>query len=317
MIGKDLSLAIRLLNAGELVAIPTETVYGLAANGLDPLSVSKIFAAKNRPHFDPLILHLDSTVHLLELVDAMPHYAERLAEHFWPGPLTMLLPKSQLVPDLVTAGSPLVAVRVPNHPLTLELLKALSFPLAAPSANPFGYISPTRAEHVEAQLGDKISYILDGGPSEIGLESTIVDCSGDEPVVKRLGGITIDALCNCLGFEPKVDIQSHSNPSSPGLLDQHYAPRKPLYLVEDIEAFCQAHSGKSILYLSFGANTCPEGVYEMNLSPKGDLIEAASHLFHYMRALDSHSGDCIVAKRLPDNGLGKAINDRLYRAAHK
>ena len=318
MIGTDLSIAIQYLNAGQLVAIPTETVYGLAGNGLDPTCISRIFAAKNRPYFDPLILHVDGVDgRMLALVDEMPDYALTLAQTFWPGPMTLLLPKSQLVPDVLTASSPLVAIRVPNHPLTLELLKSLSFPLAAPSANPFGYISPTRAEHVEAQLGDKVSYILDGGPCVVGLESTIIDCSGEEAVIKRLGGISIHDVSQCLGYTPAVEIQSHSNPSSPGLLDQHYAPRKPLFLVDDVDAFCQEHQGKTIAYLSFGHVPHLNGIFEMNLSPNADLKEAASNLFHFMRALDAFESDLIVAKPLPDQGLGKAINDRLFRASVK
>jgi L-threonylcarbamoyladenylate synthase len=190
----DIEKAKALLESGELVAIPTETVYGLAGNALNPDAVAKIFSVKNRPSFDPLIIHTDSLEKVRKFTLDIPAPLDRLAAHFWPGPLTLLLPKKPIVPDLVTSGLDTVAVRIPQHTLTLSLLEALDFPLAAPSANPFGYISPTTAAHVQDQLGDKIPYILDGGPSQVGLESTIVGLENGEVVVYRLGGLEVAAI---------------------------------------------------------------------------------------------------------------------------
>jgi L-threonylcarbamoyladenylate synthase len=198
-IGRDIEKAKSLLMQGDLVAIPTETVYGLAGNALDPEAVALIFETKNRPSFDPLILHTSSIGRVEDFVSSFPEKLKILAESFWPGPLTLLLPRKSVVPDLVTSGLDRVAVRVPKHPLTLALLESLDFPLAAPSANPFGYISPTRPEHVEAQLGEKIPYILDGEACDVGLESTIVGLEEDEIVIYRLGGLEISAIEKLVG----------------------------------------------------------------------------------------------------------------------
>nr|WP_310590383.1 L-threonylcarbamoyladenylate synthase [Dyadobacter sp. NIV53] len=228
IIDNDVQLAKQFLLKGQLVAIPTETVYGLAGNALDEKSVLSIFEVKNRPSFDPLIIHTDSLDKLKNYVTDLPASARNLAIAFWPGPLTLLLPKKSIIPDLVTSGLDHVAVRIPNHPLTLELLRQLEFPLAAPSANPFGYISPTKSEHVNAQLGEKIPYILDGGECGVGIESTIVGFVNDIPTVYRLGGLAIDEIENIVG---KVNVLPHSssNPQAPGMLKSHYAPRKPFF----------------------------------------------------------------------------------------
>jgi L-threonylcarbamoyladenylate synthase len=227
--GTELNVAKEFLIKGELVAIPTETVYGLAGNALNEKAVLSIFEVKNRPAFDPLIIHTDSIDKVKEYVSVFPEKAQRLAEQFWPGPLTLLLPKKQIIPDLVTSGLDTVAVRIPKHPLLLELLAELSFPLAAPSANPFGYISPTNAEHVNQQLGDKIPYILDGGECEVGIESTIIGFEADDTVVYRLGGLAVEDIEKLVG---PVMLMPHStsDPKAPGMLKSHYAPRKPLYL---------------------------------------------------------------------------------------
>ena len=207
MIGNDLAQAKQLLAAGQLVAIPTETVYGLAGNALDEQAVLEIFRVKNRPAFDPLIVHTDSFERIADFVREIPEKALLLAQHLMPGALTLLLPKSDLIPDLVTSGLDRVAVRIPNHSLTRSLLSGLSFPLAAPSANPFGYISPTTAQHVEQQLGNQIPYILDGGPCEVGLESTIVGFENDEPIIYRKGGLAIETIERLVGT---VRVQAHS-----------------------------------------------------------------------------------------------------------
>ncbi len=318
-IGTDIELAKELLEKGNVVAIPTETVYGLAGNALNEDAVLSIFEVKKRPAFDPLIIHVASLEQLSAYVEPIPEPARRLAEAFWPGPLTILLPKKKIIPDLVTSGLPTVAVRIPDHPLTLSLLKALDFPLAAPSANPFGYISPTTAQHVADQLGDQIPYILDGGACGIGLESTIVGFEEDGPVIYRLGGMSVEQIENVVG---KATVRSHSssNPKAPGMLSSHYAPRKPLVLLPTHYA-----SDGSLLSLEglrdVGALAFKQplpGIPAANqrvLSPSGNLAEAAKNLFAYLRELDQLNIEMIYAEVLPDDGPGRAINDRLSRAA--
>ena len=225
--GIDLEKAKAILSRGELVAIPTETVYGLAANALNPDAVAKIFSVKNRPEFDPLIVHVPDLDSVDQYVDFIPLKARKLASLNWPGPLTMVLRKKSNIPDIVTAGMETVAIRCPDHILSRQLLKELPFPLAAPSANPFGYVSPTRAEHVNEQLGDKIQYILDGGPCSVGIESTIIGFEGDVPVVYRLGGLGLEKIESLIG-NVELNLNSSSNPKAPGQLKSHYAPRKKI-----------------------------------------------------------------------------------------
>jgi len=311
-IGQDIQVAKQLLEQNQVVGIPTETVYGLAANALSPDAVLTIFRVKNRPAFDPLIVHIDSPDKLDRLVQSIPEPAFQLAEAFWPGPLTLLLPRKAIVPDLTTSGLDTVAVRIPDHPLTLDLLRALDFPLAAPSANPFGYISPTSAQHVADQLGDQVPYILDGGTSQVGLESTIVGFEENQPTIFRLGGIALEAIEAVIG---PVAVRSHStsNPKAPGMLSSHYAPRKPLTLLAaNLPPTPDAAGGALVFTTPF------EGIPAKNqyvLSPTGDLNEAARNLFSYLRALDKLPIRQIYAELLPDEGLGRAINDRLRRAA--
>jgi L-threonylcarbamoyladenylate synthase len=315
MIGNEIKVAIKLLNEGQVVGIPTETVYGLAANGLNEKAVVSIFKIKNRPFFDPLILHFTDVDSINDYVEKISPKALKLAKAFWPGPLTLLMKKSNKVPDIVTSGSPLVAVRIPKHPLTLSLLEQLDYPLAAPSANPFGYISPTKAEHVENQLGDLVPYILDGGDCQVGLESTIVDCSSEQLKIKRLGGLSVQEIENCLGESIEIEISSGSNPSAPGQLDKHYAPRTPFVIVDDIESQLIKFNDKKMAFLGFGDIQVNENLYTLNLSHNSDLSEAAQNLFHYMRLLDQIGFDCILTMKVPDFDLGRAINDRMKRAA--
>ncbi|WP_111671448.1 L-threonylcarbamoyladenylate synthase [Algoriphagus litoralis] len=317
-IGKDIVQAKDLLQSGQLVAIPTETVYGLAGNALDSEAVALIFETKNRPAFDPLILHTASIERVGDFVSFFPEKLKILAENFWPGPLTLLLPRKSNVPDLVTSGLERVAVRVPKHPLTLALLESLDFPLAAPSANPFGYISPTNPQHVDAQLGSKISYILDGGACEVGLESTIVGLEEDEVVIYRLGGLEISAIEKLIG-PVKIKDHSSSNPAAPGQLDSHYAPRKPFVLgdlnVLVIENLANNINFSVLSFADFFPELSPEN--QIVLSPEQNLHEAAKNLFSAMRKLDEGNSSVILAELLPDEGLGRAINDRLRRAAAK
>jgi L-threonylcarbamoyladenylate synthase len=310
-IGNDIGHAKQFLIKGELVAIPTETVYGLAGNALDERSVLSIFETKNRPSFDPLIVHTDSLEKLDGFVYGFYGAAKELAKTFWPGPLTLLLPKRNAIPDLVTSGLDHVAVRIPNHPLTLELLSQLEFPLAAPSANPFGYISPTKASHVEAQLGERIPYILDGGECNVGIESTIVGFVDGVPTIYRLGGLSVEDIENVVG---KVNVLPHSssNPQAPGMLKSHYAPRKPFFLKSRQEL---ENAGKDVAVMVFEKSLSGSVSNQRILSPIGDVKEAAHNLFTYLRELDALEINEIWAENVPAEGLGLAINDRLRRAA--
>jgi len=308
-IGKDIFKAASLLEQGKLVAIPTETVYGLAANALDSIAVAGIFRAKNRPTFDPLIIHTYSIEKAKEYVTEFPSELEKLANAFWPGPLTLLLPKKNVIPDLVTSGLDNVAVRIPNHSLTLQLLKKINFPLAAPSANPFGYISPTKPEHVNKQLGDKVEYVLDGGDCEVGIESTIVGMEDGKVCVYRLGGLSIEQIEKIAG-KIQLKINNSDNPAAPGQLKSHYSPTKKI-IIGDIEKLLTQNKNSCVL--SFGSKKF--SVPTFNLSAKGDVTEAAANLFNGLRTLDESNAEIILCSYLPEIGLGIAINDRLRRAA--
>ncbi|WP_448520421.1 L-threonylcarbamoyladenylate synthase [Rhodoflexus sp.] len=314
MIGTSVDTAAAHLQAGEVVAIPTETVYGLAGNALFDKALATIFQVKNRPQFDPLIVHIADAAQVSRYATDFPEKARQLAAQFWPGPLTLLLPKKDIIPDLCTSGLPRVALRVPNHPLTLELLKKLPFPLAAPSANPFGYISPTTAQHVADQLGDKIPYILDGGNCNVGIESTIIGFEEDEAVVYRKGGLSVEAIEAVIG---KVRVMQHSTsqPAAPGMLKSHYAPRIPVVLGNLDELLKQAHPQETgILSFQKKYNQIPDN-QQVILSATGDYAEAAQRFFAALRYLDSLPLSVIFAELLPEEGLGRAINDRLRRAA--
>jgi L-threonylcarbamoyladenylate synthase len=313
MIGTEIEKARALLLQNEVVAIPTETVYGLAGNALNEIAVSKIFEAKNRPHFDPLIVHVGKISDVELYVEEIPRLASDLMENYWPGALTVLLPQKSCIPDLTTSGLKEVGIRIPQHPLTLELLNSLPFPLAAPSANPFGYISPTSAEHVNQQLGNKIPYILNGGNCSVGIESTVLRVQHNEIEVLRLGGISVESLQR---FSPTIRIQEHStsSPASPGMLTSHYAPRKPIF-VGNIRELMHTFSSQKIGVLSFKED------YQIStqriLSRSGNFAEAASNFFGFLRELDALEIDVILAEFLPNENLGRAINDKLKRASTK
>lgn len=311
LVGKDIELAIQFLKRNELVAIPTETVYGLAANALYPEAVVKIFEVKQRPFFDPLIVHVHSIDEIQKYVTYVPMAVYELARHF--SAITYVLPKKDLIPDIVTSGHNTVGIRIPGHALTLELLQKLDFPLAAPSANPFGYVSPTTAQHVLDSLGGKIPYILDGGPCSVGVESTIISFETEIPTILRLGGTTVETIEEIIG---KVDIrtQSKSNPEAPGLLDTHYAPHIPLYIEKCPPEY--SHDEIGIIAFQHYHENIPLH-QQFVLSPSGDLSEAAKNLFHALRSLDNMPIKAIVAEVFPDKSLGKAINDRLRRASVK
>ncbi len=312
-IGKDIDFAISLLEADKLVGIPTETVYGLAGNALSEPAILKIYSTKNRPKFDPLIAHTNSIEAIYELVKDIPGKALKLAENLWPGPLTLLLEKSDKIPDLLTSGLPRVAFRIPNHQLTLELLNKLSFPLAAPSANPFGYVSPVEADHVNEQLGNKINYILDGGRCEVGLESTIVGFEGENPVIHRLGGIPVEEIEGLVG-KVEVNTNNSSNPLAPGMLKSHYSPGRKL-IIGDIENNAEEHKDLNIGIISLSEDYSHLAKKNFTLSAEGDLEEAACNLFRALRLMDDPQIDLILTEEVPNTGLGLAINDRLKRAA--
>jgi len=313
--------AAELLRAGKLVAFPTETVYGLGGDALNEHAVAGIFEAKGRPHFDPLIVHTATADAAFALAADVPPIARELAERFWPGPLTLVLPKREQVPDLVTAGLPNVAVRVPQHPFALEMLHLCECPVAAPSANPFGRISPTTAEHVAEQLGDRIDLILDGGPCKVGVESTVLSLIDNRPRLLRPGGVTREEIEAIIGpielTTPTTD--DHSPQSAPGMLSQHYAPRTPLTLLTNWSELSGLHLEErkvGILLLS-PAETAPYGSEDLLevLTIDGDLREAAANFFAALRRLDAENLKHIFAVPFPDVGLGVALNDRLRRAA--
>lgn len=322
-----------LIRAGELVAFPTETVYGLGANALDPRAVAKIFEAKRRPRFDPLIVHVASQGEALELWKGAPPLARQLMNRFWPGPLTLVLAKSEIVPDIVTAGLDTVAVRIPAHPVALALLRAARRPIAAPSANMFGRSSPTTAQAVAEDLGDRVAMILDGGRCPIGLESTVISLSARAVEILRIGATPLAELKEALGRRMTVKIVTKSRrPRSPGMLKHHYAPAKPLFL---LVATGRRRPGTSFPF-PHGKTRRPTSVHPLSraallafasadekgaflaveiLSASGDLAEAAANYFAALRKLDGTKADFILAQEVPEEGLGLAIMDRLCRAA--
>ncbi len=333
----DVVRVASLLRSGKVVALPTETVYGLAAHALDEAAVQKIFAIKGRPMLDPLIVH-GFDLNALKALAHFPPLALKLAEAFWPGPLTLVVTKKMVVPRLVTAGRATVALRVPAHPLMRTILAACKLPLAAPSANPFGYISPTRAQHVRDSLGDRAPWIVDGGPCEHGLESTIVDVSDPAapPRLLRPGPITAEMLEKVLG-QPVLLGPATTQPSSstiptpvsgsspgllaPGMLPRHYSPKTPFALLDPGAAPSPPPLGKRAAWIRLrrppAGDVPPPNTEAFWLSENGDLAEAARTLYDLLRKLDAGSYAQIWCETAPPEGLGPAINDRLRRAAAK
>jgi len=316
---RELARLARALRRGELVAVPTETVYGLAANALDARACRKIFTAKGRPANDPLIVHIHSLNELAQI--AVPNAAALiLAKKFWPGPLTLVLPKKSVVPGVVSAGLPSVAVRMPRHPLFRRLLKLTARPLAAPSANAFGYVSPTTAAHVLAGLGQKIRHVLDGGPAAIGLESTIVDLRDPaRPTLLRPGAITRAQLQRALGRRVQT-AKTARHPArgaqlAPGLLARHYSPRTPVVLHPRITRRQLRASDPRDAWLLLAKPSTRVGTNVRWLDARGNLRGAARNLFGALRALDAGGYRQIHAELAPGTGLADAINDRLRRAA--
>ena len=313
-ISTDRNAAVELLRKGEIVALPTETVYGLAADALDPIAVAKIFEAKGRPRFDPLIVHLPDR-DWLERVVQIPKrdrpLIAKLAEKFWPGPFTIVLPKREGVPEIVTAGLETVAIRISAHPVFTEVARAFGKPLAAPSANRFGRISPTTAKHVLDELESVIPLVLDAGATTHGIESTIVRVNDGNIEMLRRGPITSSQLSE---FGKVGAPSARGKISAPGQLASHYAPRTHLRLVDDVKAFEPRQRCALLAWTPIKSDE--RFVAIRNLSENQDLREAAANLFRYLRELDELGADVIVAERVPDQGLGAAILDRLTRASH-
>ncbi|TRX22237.1 L-threonylcarbamoyladenylate synthase [Flavobacterium franklandianum] len=317
MITTDINKAKEILLKNELIAIPTETVYGLAGNAYNETAIKKIFELKKRPFYNPLIIHLKSASCISDVALEIPESALILATTFWPGPLTLVLKKQPHISDLVTAGKETVAIRVPNHPVALALLDQLDFPLAAPSANPFGSISPTNAEHVYNYFGEELNVILDGGECEKGLESTIIGFENNQPVLYRHGSICLEEIENIVG-KLGITTNSDTSPNAPGMLSRHYAPKTDTYLTNNISELLKCFEGKKIGLLLF-KNTVQNKsiIHQEILSKSGNFNEAAKNLYAAMHRLDQNKLDVIIAERLPDEGLGKTINDKLERATKK
>ena len=301
--------AAAALREGLLVAFPTETVYGLGADATNARAVAGIFEAKGRPRFNPLISHVADAEDAARFA-VLGTEAQALAATFWPGALTLVLNKRAGcdIADLATAGLDTVALRVPSHPVARAVIRAAGRPIAAPSANLSGHVSPTTAAHVDADLGDKVAVILDDGPCAIGLESTVVDVSGHEPTLLRAGGVTREAIEAVLGVRLALQTDNADRPSSPGQLASHYAPRATVRLNAT-----EVIPGEALL--AFGPTVPVHSGPSINLSPSSDLIEAATNLFAALRRLDTSGATTIAVMPIPEGGLGEAINDRLRRAA--
>lgn len=317
MITTNINKAKKALINDEIVAIPTETVYGLAGNAYSEIALKKIFLLKKRPYNNPLIVHIKSAEYVNNLAQDIPEMAIKLAKQFWPGPLTLVLKKQKHIPDLVTAGQDTVAIRIPNHPVALALLEKLEFPLAAPSANPFGSISPTSAEHVLNYFGDRLKIILNGGECSKGLESTIIGFENNHPVLYRHGSISIEEIELCVG---KVIIKTNNEnkPNAPGMFSRHYAPSTDTYLTNNVIDLLKTFHGKNIGLLLFNNQILhKKNIVQEVLSKTGDLKEAAKNLYAALHRLDKSNLDIIIAEKFPYEGLGKTINDRLERAIKK
>lgn len=310
---QEIEHAAEIISKGGLVAFPTETVYGLGANALNPVAVAKIFEAKERPTFDPLIVHISSFMELEKLTGELDEKVMELAKRFWPGPLTMVLPKSNLVPDLVTSGLPTVGIRMPDHPVALELIRRSGCPIAAPSANKFGQLSPTTAAHVRKQL-PHIDYILDGGKTAVGIESTIVSVEKDKCVVLRPGRITPEEIREAL---PGTVVESRAQNDqivAPGLLKSHYSPKKPLFIL-NMESSLPEGSG---LILHSKEETKLNAARIVRTSETSQLLEVASGLFAALHTLeDDPEINQIWIESVPEIGLGIAIMDRVKKAAYQ
>lgn len=313
-VSSNISRAVDLLNQDKLVAIPTETVYGLAGNIYSEKAIKGIFEMKQRPLFNPLIVHIYDVRQVRELTTDFPEKAQKLAQKFWPGSLTLILPKNEKVPNLITANKNSVGIRMPDHSVTLELLAQLEFPLAAPSANPFSRISPTTAQHVKDYFNDKLELVLDGGPCKNGIESTIVGFENEEPVIYRLGSISQEEIEEVIG-KVNINNQEKNTPIAPGMVEKHYAPRTKTVLVENVSDYLQENKNFKIGILLHEKIDDEQLAHTVKyLTSTSDIKEAASLLYASLHELDALNLDIIVAQKFPDSGIGKSLNDRLTRA---
>ena len=311
---KNIERAAAVIRDGGLVAFPTETVYGLGGNALDSGSVARIFEAKKRPSFDPLITHIADMEMLDRLADVRDKRVYDLAEKFWPGALTLIVPKRDIIPSLVTSGLDTMAIRMPDHPIALDLIRLSTGAVAAPSANSFGYLSPTEASHVEDDLGSRIDMVLEGGRCRVGVESTVLDLSKDTPMVLRPGGLTREMIETVLG---PVDIfnRTTTSPTAPGQLEMHYSPRKALHIVDDLSSVPGRENAGALIFSD--GNKGREYACSEVLSPSGSALEAASRLFTALHTLDHQDISCIYAEKVPEEGIGRAVMDRIYKASEK
>ncbi|MFA3783988.1 L-threonylcarbamoyladenylate synthase [Melioribacteraceae bacterium 4301-Me] len=310
----NISLAAKIIKSGGLVAFPTETVYGLGADGLNPIAVAKIFEVKKRPQFNPLILHISDLKMLYKITNYNSKLIDRLIKEFWPGPLTLVLPKKDIVPNIVTAGNPTVAIRMPDHKVALELIKKSGVPIAAPSANVFSKLSPTTAQHVENQLGEKVNLILDGGKCRVGVESTIIKIDNKGVELLRPGGIPIEEIEIYTG---KLKRRTTSNkPAAPGQLPYHYAPSIPIAFLSRNSIFKNKKKKVGAIFFSEKKINYEFASVKI-LSEKKDLREAAANLFQYLHELENQKLDIILVEKVQEKGLGLAIMDRLKKAIRK
>ncbi|OJV35865.1 MAG: threonylcarbamoyl-AMP synthase [Bacteroidales bacterium 36-12] len=312
-ISQQISIAAKHIKEGNLVAFPTETVYGLGADALNPYAVAKIFELKERPTFDPLIVHIASVEEIKRLTVNNDNRVYELAERFWPGPLTIILPKSNLVPDIVTAGLPTVGIRMPDHPVAIELIRQSGCPIAAPSANKFGQLSPTQAKHVNKQLSD-VDFLIDGGESAVGIESTIISLNEKGFEILRHGIITKEEIEEIIPYYAVPD-RDKTNIVSPGMLKSHYSPNKPIYLLDkNIPDFID-YPKAGLLSFS-GKDTAKYKIVEL-LAPDGNLKTCAVNLFAAIHRLEESDVDYIIAETVPEVGVGIAIMDKLKKAAYR
>ncbi len=315
IISNDINKAIEVLLQDEVIGFPTETVYGLAGNIFSEKAIDKIYSIKKRPSFNPLIVHLHSVHKLSAIAKNIPDIATELAKKFWPGPLTLILEKQENISCKITANKNTVAVRIPNHPKALSLLQKIPFPLAAPSANPFKSVSPTSAQHVYHYFKNDISFILDGGNCESGIESTIIGFKNEKPLLYRHGAVSIESIEKIAG---KVSIitNNETNPDAPGMLLKHYSPKTKLILTENIFETIENNRHQKIGLITFYKEIISSSVqHQIILSKNKNLEEAARNLFAALIELDEMNIDMIIAERFPEESLGRSINDRLTRAA--
>lgn len=316
IVTKHIEAAAEVLLNGGIISMPTETVYGLAGIAYNEAAVKEIYRVKQRPFYNPLILHISGIEKIDTVAAYIPELAYRLAEEFWPGPMTLVLPKKTEVPGIVTAGHDTVAIRVPAHPVARQLLAAVAGPIAAPSANPFGRVSPTTALHVRDYFEGKIPLILDGGPCRVGIESTIVGFENGQAVIYRHGWVTEEQVRKVAGNVGRLK-HDNSPPKAPGMLSRHYSPKTPLVVAKHPFLAAAAYPGKRIGIISFteadGRNTFPQVI----LSQRGSLEEAAANLYSTIHTMDEQAFDLIIAQEVPQTGIGAAINDKLYRAAKR